>query len=436
MDMKRRNERQSVTWMLLVLFEVMAVATSVSGQYAIIDLGTLGGNSSWAEAINDSGQVVGHSDTGSGEQRAFLWTASGGMQDLGTLGGTSVATAINSSGQVVGYSDTSSRLRRAFLWTASGGMQDLGTLGGSHGWAFGINDSGDIAGVSHLASGRPRACVWPATGGIQDLGTLGGNSSWARAINGSGQVAGASRGTSVPAHAFRWTASGGMQDLGALGGDYSEGSHINNAGHVIGYARTASNLAHAYLWTPSSGMMDLGTLGGYGGHNNRIGSLARGVNNLDAVVGYAYTASANAHAFLWTAIDGMQDLGTLGGSQSTAMALTDSGVIVGSSNPAHSGDFHACVWIPTTFDALIEGLIDNVMALNIQQRISHSLGAKLDAALNALDDINVNNDVAAINALDAFINAVEAQQGRKITEDDATDLIAAAQAIIDQLVRP
>ena len=61
---------------------------------------------------------------------AFLWSSTAGMQDLGSLGGSSYANGINDAGQVVGYYVTSWGTYRAFLWTASGGMQDLGTLGG------------------------------------------------------------------------------------------------------------------------------------------------------------------------------------------------------------------------------------------------------------------------------------------------------------------
>jgi len=47
--------------------------------------------------------------------------------------------------------------------------------------------------------------------------------------------------------------------------------------------------------------------------------------------------------------------------------------------------------------------------------------------------VNTNNDVAAINTLEAFIAAVEAQRGNKISEADADDLIASAQEIIELL---
>lgn len=82
---------------------------------------------------------------------------------------------------------------------------------------------------------------------------------------------------------------------------------------------------------------------------------------------------------------------------------------------------------------LIEALIDTVTGMNLQQGIDNSLDAKLDAALNALDDVNANNDAAAINTLQAFISAVEAQRDNKITSAQADELIAAAQAIIDLL---
>ena len=83
---------------------------------------------------------------------------------------------------------------------------------------------------------------------------------------------------------------------------------------------------------------------------------------------------------------------------------------------------------------LLKELAQQVIDLNLQSGISNSLDAKLNAALKAIDHLNDNNAVAAINTLQAFIRAVEAQRGNKITEDDAVALIAAAQQIIDLLM--
>lgn len=84
----------------------------------------------------------------------------------------------------------------------------------------------------------------------------------------------------------------------------------------------------------------------------------------------------------------------------------------------------------------IQELIADVVQLNLKKGISNSLDAKLDAAVQALDDINQNNNVAAINALQAFINSVAAQRGLNISDADATALIATARAIIALLGGP
>ena len=66
----------------------------------VINLGNLGGDGlgggNHACAINNSGQVVGHSDlTGDTTFHTFLWTWETGMKDLGTLPGDFASTAIS-----------------------------------------------------------------------------------------------------------------------------------------------------------------------------------------------------------------------------------------------------------------------------------------------------------------------------------------------------
>ncbi len=85
----------------------------------------------------------------------------------------------------------------------------------------------------------------------------------------------------------------------------------------------------------------------------------------------------------------------------------------------------ATVKVLTASEGVLQ-LIAKVVVLNLHNGIENSLDAKLENALKALDDLNTNNDVSAINAIEAFINHVQAQSGDKISVADADDLIYAA----------
>ena len=116
------------------------------------DLGTLGGATSYARAVNNAGQVVGGAYNSSSIQRAFLYQ-NGTMSDLGSLGGlTSYARDINNNGQVVGSSETAAAgVYHAFV-SNNGAITDLKSLiDPASKWslrsALSINDSGSIVGV-------------------------------------------------------------------------------------------------------------------------------------------------------------------------------------------------------------------------------------------------------------------------------------------------
>jgi probable HAF family extracellular repeat protein len=175
--------------------------------------------------INDKGQVVGSSgtcapsfnqDTGLYlvENHPLLWEKDGSVHDLGTLGGAgglagNHACAVNNHGQVVGHSELLNNTTfHGFLWTKETRMQDLGTLPGDFAsLALGINDRGVVVGPSLDATlTTSRAYVWN-DGVMTDLNTLVRGSSGlyllvAESINSRGEIVGLGVNSTGESHGF------------------------------------------------------------------------------------------------------------------------------------------------------------------------------------------------------------------------------------------
>ena len=325
----------------------VAKLTLILPAYYVKDLGSLGGSYTYAYGVNNSGQVVGESGTLSGSGHAFLY-GGGMMTDLGTLGGSfsSAAQAINNSGQVVGYCYGLFEGYYAFnSFSYSGGVMSDLDLNDYNNVAYGVNDSGQIVGYcawfncffgcTYLGD-IPYLANDSGDNGFTDLGNLGSmNFSSAYGINNSGQVVGESETASGVLHAFLYS-GGAMSDLGTLGGNSSYAYGINNNGQVVGTAATAGNAGqqHAFLYSAGA-MTDLGTLpgGSYSG--------AYGINNGGQVVGSGDTASGDQHAFLYSSgamfdLNHLVNTNTVGTYFNMARGINDSGQIIGNGANGHA----------------------------------------------------------------------------------------------------
>lgn len=282
--------------------------TWIVGHKDATTIGTFGGPASLAFGMNDRGDIVGQSDTGTLEangqeyvSQAFL-ARHGLVINLGTLPGfnNSQAYAINNGGTIVGWCYNQSPSApftlptfRAFAYDVTGPdagvMRDLGTLGGPTSIAFAVNNAGQIVGRSRTANGQDHAFLYH-DGVFTDLGTFGGTQSEARSINDLGQIVGMARTATGSRRAFIYE-HGVMTNLGTLGGPLSRANWINNRGEVVGQSVNAAGEMRAFLWRDGF-MTDLGTLGG--GY-----AVAYGINDHGDIVGESATADGEVHAFVW-----------------------------------------------------------------------------------------------------------------------------------------
>lgn len=125
--------------------------------------------------------------------------------------------------------------------------------------------------------------------------------------------------SSVPAKAVVF------QGLGVLPGSTISFATATSADGTV----VSGSSGHAFLWTSGGGLADLGTLGGTGSTASDLSANGTVVVGDSLLVG-----DVNFHAFRWTSGSGLVDLGTLsGGTSSNALGVSaDGSVVVGLSN--------------------------------------------------------------------------------------------------------
>ena len=228
--------------------------------------------------------------------------------------------------------------------------------------------------------------VWPASAQVKytlvDLGTPGGGSSSAnRADNSSQTPGGVLTADAATLQAFSakvkannltdlstlgGTNSSAQADPGTLGGNYSLvnavdfDEHGQIANQSVGSSSVDGDTAtHAMSWDANANAKDLGTLGG-------TNSSAFGSNCVQKVVGSSETAAETTDAFVWDSADGMQDLGTLGGSFGQSNAINCRGTIVGMSSLAGDAQIDAFLYADGTMRDLgnLGGSFSQANAIN------------------------------------------------------------------------
>ncbi len=227
------------------------------------------------------------------------------------------AVAIKNNGCVVGSSDDGNATD-GFLWTGSGTIQNIGTLGGDTTYAFGINDAGTVIGASQVASGTYHGFKY-SNDVMTDTGTLAN-----KAINNSAQRAESYSSGIGFEPAYLVNASGQAENIGQI-----EGIEIsaNGAEHAFLLTPIREPSALALLLAAAAGWVAIKP-GRFSWRETAFRVI------IEATVAIAvFLVCADTRASAQTVQYSITDLGTLRGpAGSLPTAMNSLGQVVGDSD--------------------------------------------------------------------------------------------------------
>lgn len=154
-----------------------------------------------------------------------------------------------------------------------------------------------------------------------------------------GQVVVGTLGLGGPA--FKWTPGGGVVSL-------PDGTdpYVSGDGTVIAGTTGDNGFDVAAIWMDGGGWQPLDPLPGGAPCGNLLSSVWAVNGDGSAIVGLAWLGCADAHAFRWDSINGMVDLGSLGGNSSRANGISSDGsTVVGWDEDPSTGFWRGARWV-------------------------------------------------------------------------------------------
>lgn len=228
----------------------------------MVNLGLLSDTSTYASAVQtsaDGSVITGTNTYANGDREAFRWTATTGIEGLGTLPGEdrprSEATDITSDGSVIVGRLTGIGTFGSFIWTTADGMMQIG--GEIHVNAISGNASYLVGEKFGIGSG---AYLWTQDGGVITSEVfLGPGFAHDVSSDGSVVVGLAPIGVNDLFEGFRWTLEDGMTSLGTFGGEPgSDALGVSADGSVVvGVGRNADDEDVAFIWDETNGIQSL-----------------------------------------------------------------------------------------------------------------------------------------------------------------------------------
>lgn len=352
---------------IAALGAISASALAAPPQYQIFDIGVIqtGDTVSQGFRVSANGIAVGRS-VRTGASQAFNWTVGGGIVGLPNLAGRAyaVSNAANDSGLSVGTAASSlnGNNRLPVFWQGGVVTQYALPSGQTLGDANDVNASGVAVGSVNSGISQ-RGTIYQGGAGTVITATTTNGSYFLTAfgIGNTGLVCGQGidpNNAAVNVGILYDLNTGLASDVGALPGmNGALAFDVSNAGHVTGSSMFNQGSGMPFVWTQAGGIqavpLPVGTSQGSG----------RGVNASGWVVGTASSAFAIPFVYDGSATYRMGDVivnpagwDLLTNTSSSALGISDTGIVVGTGlfNGAIHG--YAAVPVPEPATAIAVGL--------------------------------------------------------------------------------
>lgn len=264
---------------------------------------TPAGQVNQAIGISPNGQYV----CGGGGSNGFIWSQAGGLQT--GFGFPAELWSVSDDGQTAAGSFLATTGQQAGIWTAGGGTQLLGNVGGASGCPdfshlFGMASDGSTAVGMSWQSCKTWPMRWTPANGLTLMSKQNPNeSARASALSDDGSVAvgwdqGKPGGPAFNRRACIWLDDATQIFPAATPGNpdgIGECTNVNSDGSVV----CGSTNNQAFRWTASGGLELLPNVPGFGGQY-----FANGISEDGSVVVGVRLQFPTAEAVIWTPTTG------------------------------------------------------------------------------------------------------------------------------------
>jgi len=278
----------------LIAFAPLSGTAQAQPIYSFTTIDPAGSSATFAQGVNNAGQIVGNFNDAQNVSHGFLRSSAGAYTTFDFPGATGTYAAdINSAGQIIGtYTDSAFNTHSYLL--SGGAFSPLIYPGSVQTLAYGINTAGQIVGGyvdssqnrhGFLLSGGVYSTV-DVPGAADNVGAFG--------INAAGHIVGVSGDANSVYGGYLRNAAGAFSPIGFPGADETDPIGINALGVITGFYVSGPDFLGFILHD--------GTYSTFPQAAGFTDTIPNKLNDLDQFVGTYTSGDGVTHGFLATPV--------------------------------------------------------------------------------------------------------------------------------------